>query len=369
MSTADNPLQGVEPIWEGQSGPVIIAGPCSAETPDVVINTAKQLTPLHTPHSTLHYFRAGIWKPRTSPDSYQGPGAEALEWLAKAKAQTGMLTCTEVATPEHVEAALQAGVDMLWIGARTTTNPFAVEAVAEAVGRIKPDTPVLVKNPLNPDVDLWIGAMQRLINHGVKRLGAVHRGFSAYAPGPYRNAPGWHVAMELRRRCPGVPLLLDPSHLGGRRDLILPLSQRALDMGYDGLMIECHCSPDKALSDASQQVTPDQLAEIVGQLRCRPTAATAHDDYLGEMRQRLDALDHELLDILARRMATAREIGRYKEAHGIAVVQPRRHAQVLDTRAEEGQGLGLDRGFVRSLMSLVHEQSVAAQCNLQAHNP
>ncbi|MEE0871603.1 MAG: 3-deoxy-7-phosphoheptulonate synthase, partial [Bacteroidaceae bacterium] len=244
--------------------PFIIAGPCSAETEDQVMNTAKQLA-----GKGFHIFRAGIWKPRTKPGGFEGNGEKALPWMQMVKQETGLLTATEVATPEHVELALKYGIDVLWVGARTTANPFAMQSLADALKGV--DMPVFVKNPVNPDLELWIGALQRLNGAGIKRLGAIHRGFTSYEKKLYRNVPMWQIPIELHRRMPNLPIINDPSHISGRRDLIAPLCQQAMDLGMDGLMVESHCDPDKAWSDASQQVTPDVLDYILSMLTIRET--------------------------------------------------------------------------------------------------
>ena len=254
-------LPGISP-----KRPVVIAGPCSAETEEQVINAARQLS-----HYGIGIFRAGIWKPRTKPGGFEGNGEKALPWMQRVKAETGMLTATEVATPTHVEQALKAGIDLLWIGARTTANPFAIQDIADALRGV--DIPVLIKNPVNPDLELWIGAMQRINGAGIKRLGAIHRGFTSYDKSIYRNLPMWHLPIELRRRIPNLPIFCDPSHIGGRRELIAPLSQQAMDLGADGLIIESHCDPDCAWSDAKQQITPDVLNFILDKLIVRDTAA------------------------------------------------------------------------------------------------
>ncbi|MDE5895006.1 MAG: 3-deoxy-7-phosphoheptulonate synthase, partial [Muribaculum intestinale] len=251
-------LQSILPEEKGGMHPIIIAGPCSAETEEQVLSTARELA-----RNGVKIFRAGIWKPRTKPGGFEGVGREGLPWLAKVKEETGMLTATEVATRQHVEDALAAGVDILWIGARTSANPFAIQEIADALQEAGKDVPVLVKNPVNPDLELWIGALQRLYNAGIHRLGAIHRGFSAYGKHLYRNMPQWHIPIELRRRFPNLTLVCDPSHIGGKRELVAPLSQQALDMGFDGLIIESHCDPDCAWSDKAQQVTPEVLNFIL----------------------------------------------------------------------------------------------------------
>ncbi len=267
--------------------PLIIAGPCSAETKEQVLTTAHELA-----HNGVKIFRAGIWKPRTKPGGFEGIGVEGLEWLKQVKEETGMYTSTEVDTKQHDAAALAAGVDILWIGARTSANPFAMQEIADALQEAGADVPVLIKNPVNPDLDLWIGAMQRIYNAGIRRIGAIHRGFSAYGKHLYRNLPQWHIPIELRRRMPELPIICDPSHIGGKRELVAPLSQQALDMGFNGLIIESHCDPDCAWSDKSQQVTPDVLNFILNTLVHRDSSQSTES--LSQLRQTIDAIDNEL---------------------------------------------------------------------------
>ncbi len=332
--------------------PIVIAGPCSAETEEQVLTTARQLF-----KNGIKIFRAGIWKPRTKPGGFEGVGEVGLQWLARVKEELGMLTSTEVATPAHVEAALQHGIDLLWIGARTVVNPFAMQELADALRGV--DIPVLVKNPVNPDLELWIGGLQRLNDAGVRRLGAIHRGFSSYDKRIYRNPPLWHIPIELRRRIPNLPIFGDPSHTGGSRELIAPLCQQAMDLGYDGLIIESHCRPDTAWSDASQQVTPDVLALICEKLVIREV--TDRTENLESMRKQIDECDNALLDLLARRMRICREIGAYKRDHNMTIVQTNRYSEILDKRGAQGSLCGVNARFVRELFELIHEESIAQQ--------
>lgn len=269
----------------------VIAGPCSAETEEQVIETARQLA-----YKGCHIFRAGVWKPRTKPGGFEGNGEAALPWLKRVKEETGMLTSTEVATPEHVELALKYDIDILWVGARTSANPFAMQAIADSLQGV--DIPVLVKNPVNPDLELWIGAMERINQAGVKRIAAIHRGFSSYDKKIYRNLPMWQIPIELRRRIPELPIFCDPSHIGGRRELIAPLCQQAMDLGFDGLIIECHCDPDKAWSDAKQQITPDILDYILGLLVIRDQSVTTEG--ISALRKQIDDLDNQLMELLSK---------------------------------------------------------------------
>lgn len=269
----------------------VIAGPCSAETEEQVIETARQLA-----YKGCHIFRAGVWKPRTKPGGFEGNGEAALPWLKRVKEETGMLTSTEVATPEHVELALKYDIDILWVGARTSANPFAMQAIADSLQGV--DIPLLVKNPVNPDLELWIGAMERINQAGVKRIAAIHRGFSSYDKKIYRNLPMWQIPIELRRRIPELPIFCDPSHIGGRRELIAPLCQQAMDLGFDGLIIECHCDPDKAWSDAKQQITPDILDYILGLLVIRDQSVTTEG--ISALRKQIDDLDNQLMELLSK---------------------------------------------------------------------
>ena len=335
--------------------PLVIAGPCSAETEEQVMNTAMQLA-----GKGCHMFRAGVWKPRTKPGGFEGNGEIALPWMAAVKEETGMLIATEVATPEHVELALKYGIDILWVGARTTANPFAVQSLADALKGV--DVPVLVKNPVNPDLELWIGALQRINQAGIKRMGAIHRGFSSYEKKLYRNMPMWQIPIELHRRMPGLPILCDPSHISGRRDLIAPLCQQAMDIGMDGLIIESHCEPDKAWSDASQQVTPDVLDYILSMLIIRDAIDLTTS--LATLRKQIDEIDNELIDLLARRMGISREIGMYKKEHGLTVVQTKRYSEILDKRAAQGALKGIESDCIKKIFESIHEESVRQQINL-----
>lgn len=335
--------------------PFVIAGPCSAETEEQVMTTAKDLA-----DKGCHMFRAGIWKPRTKPGGFEGHGETALPWLAEVKKETGMLTSTEVATPEHVELALKYGVDLLWVGARTTANPFAVQALADSLKGV--DVPVLVKNPVNPDLELWIGAMERLNQAGITRLGAIHRGFSSYDKKIYRNLPMWQIPIELRRRYPNLPLVCDPSHISGRRDLIAPLCQQAMDLGFDGLIVESHCNPDEAWSDAKQQVTPEVLDYILSLLVIRDEAMTTEG--ITQLRHQIDELDNQLMDLLAKRMRVCREIGQYKKEHNMTVLQTQRYNEILDKRGVQGAMCGMSAEFAAQIFEHIHEESVRQQMEI-----
>lgn len=340
--------------------PIIISGPCSAETECQVLETARGLA-----DAGVKLFRAGIWKPRTKPGSFEGVGVPGLEWLKKVREETGMKVATEVATRAHVESALEYGIDILWIGARTTANPFAVQEIADTLSALNPDIPVLVKNPVNPDLELWIGALERLYNAGIRRLAAAHRGFSTYNPGIYRNAPHWRIPLELRNRLPELPLICDPSHIGGRRDLIAPLSQRAIDMGFDGLIIESHCDPGAAWSDMSQQITPSDLKGMLENLKFRDSS-NLPEEGLMQMRLNIDDIDNKLLELLAKRMDISRKIGAYKLEHRIPVVQPSRYGNMIRERVAIAESLGIDENFMRRILSEIHEESVRQQVNLSS---
>lgn len=332
--------------------PVVIAGPCSAETEEQVMETAKDLA-----KNGVRIFRAGIWKPRTKPGGFEGVGSVGLTWLQEVKKETGMLVATEVANKQHVEEALNAGVDLLWIGARTSANPFAMQEIADSL--VGADVPVLVKNPVNPDLELWIGAMQRIYNAGIRQIGAIHRGFSAYGKHLYRNMPQWHIPIELRRRMPELTLICDPSHIGGKRELVAPLSQQAMDMGFDGLIVESHCDPDSAWSDKSQQVTPEVLNFILNMLVVRDTTQTTES--LTLLRQQIDQIDNDLLEALSKRMRISREIGQYKKEHSMPVVQTGRYDDILNSRAAAAEELGMNGDFMKTVYQAIHEESVRQQ--------
>ena len=332
--------------------PLVIAGPCSAETEEQVLTTAKELAA-----KGIKIFRAGIWKPRTKPGGFEGVGSEGLPWLKRVKEETGMYTATEVATERHVFEALKHGVDILWIGARTSANPFAVQEIANALKGV--DIPVLIKNPVNPDLELWIGAVERIYNAGIHHLGVIHRGFSSYDKKLYRNLPQWHIPIELRRRLPNLPIICDPSHIGGKRELIAPLSQQAMDLGFDGLIIESHCNPDCAWSDKDQQVTPDVLDYILNMLVIRETTQTTEN--LTELRKQIDELDEQLLELLSKRMRISREIGQYKKEHDMPVLQTVRYDEILNKRVSQAVELDMSDDFMKSVLEAIHEESVRQQ--------
>ena len=335
--------------------PFVIAGPCSAETEEQVMTTATQLA-----QKGCHIFRAGVWKPRTKPGGFEGNGEMALPWMKRVKEETGMLVSTEVATPEHVELALKYGIDILWVGARTTANPFAMQALADSLRGI--DVPVFVKNPVNPDLELWIGAMERINQAGIKRMAAIHRGFSSYDKKIYRNLPMWQIPIELHRRIPELPIICDPSHIGGRRELIAPLCQQAMDLGFEGLIVESHCNPDCAWSDAKQQVTPDVLDYILSLLVIRDETSTTEDIQM--LRKQIDELDNDLMSLLAKRMRVCREIGQYKKEHNMTVLQANRYNEILEKRGAQGALCGMSADFIAQILEGIHEESVRQQLEI-----
>lgn len=339
--------------------PYVIAGPCSAETPDQVLSTAGELH-----RFGIEVFRAGIWKPRTHPGGFEGIGLPALDWIKAVKERHGMKVACEVACREHVEACLHAGVDMVWLGARTTANPFSVQEVADALRGV--DIPVLVKNPVNPDINLWIGALERVYSCGIRRLAAVHRGVSTFNKLKYRNDPAWGMAIELRSRIPGMTIFCDPSHMGGDAAFVRELAQRALDLGFEGLMIESHINPSRALSDAAQQLVPGDLGELLsGEDRIRVRKGDTDDrEYRDEMlrlRSEIDIIDEDLISLLERRMKISGEIGRLKKENNVAILQFPRWNSVLARMLETGRQIGLDEDFVRAVFTLIHSESVAVQ--------
>lgn len=336
--------------------PLLIAGPCSAETEQQVMEVAHGLV-----GSKVRFFRAGIWKPRTRPGGFEGVGAHGLKWLQKARSEFGFPLAVEVANATHVKIALDHDIDMLWVGARTTVNPFAVQEIADALAGT--NKIVLVKNPVNPDLALWIGGIERIYQAGVRHLGAVHRGFSTYEKTTYRNIPEWQIPIELKSRLPHLPLICDPSHITGRRDLIAEVSQQALDLTYDGLMIETHQRPDEAWSDAAQQITPERLKAIFSELHLRKKAST-QENFIAEidvLRSRIDIADAKLLEILGKRMRIAEEIGQLKKAQNVAILQNERWVDVKQKMMHEGVQKGLTREFILQMFKAIHEESIAHQ--------
>jgi chorismate mutase len=343
--------------WFDTKGePLVISGPCSAETEEQLLQTGRELAKI----PQVQMIRAGIWKPRTRPDIFEGVGEPALHWLRQLKEETGLQTCVEVAKPEHVAACLKYGVDVLWIGARTTANPFSVQEIADALRGV--DIPVMIKNPLHPDLKLWIGAIERVNQAGIRKIVAIHRGFYTYEKTPYRNIPMWEVPIELKRVVPKLPVITDPSHICGNRDLLQNVAQKALDLAMDGLMIEAHINPDKALTDAAQQLTPAALRQLLEQLVLRKEFGSEDfENLLEKLRFEIDTIDEELLTVLARRVKKIEEIGYYKKENNITVLQMDRLRQMMISRMRKGKELGLDAVFVLKLLQLVHKDSIQIQ--------
>lgn len=368
MKSTDENKQGmenfaIEPLknWDiFKQRPLIISGPCSAETEEQVMETALRLKAT----SKVDVFRAGIWKPRTRPNSFEGVGSEGLKWLKMVKQETGMPVATEVATEKHVYEALKFGVDMLWIGARTTVNPFAMHEIASALQGV--DVMVLVKNPINPELELWVGAIERILKSGVTRIGAIHRGFSTYEKTAYRNQPRWQIAIDLKQRFPGLPMICDPSHIGGARTYLKDISQEAMDLNYDGLMIESHRDPDCAWSDKRQQLTPEKLDEMLGQLVLRTEVSEDQNfiSVLDELRRQIDIFDDQLFDILERRMQVAETIGQYKKAHQITILQSNRWQEIVDKASRKGDMKGLSKEFITVILKAIHQESIDRQVKI-----
>ena len=346
--------------FQGLKGerPLIMAGPCSAESEEQVLSTAKEIAALG-----VKIFRAGIWKPRTRPNAFEGIGSVGLPWLQSVKKETGMLVSTEVANVKHVYEALKYGVDIIWIGARTSANPFAVQEIADSLSGV--NIPVFVKNPVNPDVDLWIGAIERINQAGITQMAAIHRGFSTYDKSIYRNAPHWQVAIELRRRIPEMPIITDPSHICGSRELLYDISQKAMDLNFDGLIIETHINPDKAWSDAKQQVTPEGLKSILNRLILRDPEIK--DDLmltLAELRDQIDKLDDKLINLVEERMKVVERIGNYKKTNNITILQNKRWDDMLRSRLILGERKGLSNDFINILFKAIHQESINKQTSI-----
>lgn len=358
MSTDLEILQLIE--WLNTNGkPLVIAGPCSAESEEQIMATAREIAEI----PQVNVFRAGIWKPRTRPGEFEGVGNKGLLWLKKAKEETGLKTCVEVAKPEHIELALKHEVDILWLGARTVVNPFSVQEIAEALRGT--DIPVMVKNPLNPDIKLWLGAIERINAVGINKILAIHRGFHYFGSTQFRNAPMWEIPIELKRLAPKLPIIVDPSHICGRRDLIEEISQKALDLEMDGLMIESHFKPDKALTDSAQQISPSVLAKLLDNLKIRDVKGDINfQGKLEELRTEIDKLDVELLQILAKRLEIIDEIGTYKKENDITILQMKRWAGIIEDRLSIGSELGLDKEFLKRMLNIIHKESIQRQTDI-----
>ncbi len=344
--------------WRGYKGrPFLISGPCSAETEEQVMETARQLAVL----KEVSVFRAGIWKPRTRPNSFEGVGSEGLKWLRRVKQETGLLVGTEVANEKHVYEALKYGIDLLWIGARTSVNPFTVQEISDALNGV--DVMVLVKNPINPDLELWTGAIERIARAGITRIGAIHRGFSSYEKTLYRNQPNWQLPIELRRRIPDLPMICDPSHISGSRLYLHEIAQKAMDLNFDGLMLESHIDPANALSDAAQQVTPNDLKELLSRLimRSPSTSDPRLLDVLGELRQQIDVYDDTLLDLMEKRMKIAETIGKYKKENNITILQSTRWDEIIKKVMARGLAKGLSPEMIDAIFKAIHQESINHQ--------
>ena len=339
--------------------PIAIAGPCSAETEEQLLETCRKIKELD-----ITMLRAGIWKPRTRPGTFEGVGEEGLKWFQQVKKELDMPITTEVANPQHVELALKYDVDVLWIGARSTVNPFTVQEIADSLKGV--DIPVIIKNPINPDLALWMGAIERIYNSGIRQIAALHRGFSSFEKTKYRNIPMWQIPISLKSKMPSLPLLCDPSHIGGTRDLIQPISQKALDLNYDGLMIETHYNPDEAWSDAKQQVTPERLGEILDSIQIRKPVSDdpMFNNQLEVLRSQIDNVDREIIECLAARMNLVGKIGDYKKDNNVTAFQAERWVKVFQTRPEWGEQLSLHKPFIEQLLKLIHDESIRVQTKI-----
>lgn len=342
-------------IFEKSEKPIVGAGPCSAESEEQVMAIARELAV-----RGVDFFRAGIWKPRTKPGCFEGVGKDGLQWLKRVREEFRIPVATEVATPEHVELSLAAGIDILWVGARTTTNPFAVQELADSLRGV--DVPVLVKNPVNPDIELWIGALERLNNAGVTRLGAIHRGFSSYGEKIFRNSPQWQLPIEFKRRLPSVPMLCDPSHIAGKRELLYTLSQEAMDLNFDGLMVEVHSCPECALSDSRQQIVPQELFVILDKLVHRSSSHGANE--IARYRGLIDEIDGEIMRLVSKRMQIAREIGEVKKEKGLTVFQPGRYHEVMERFTVDSGVHRLDVEAMRDIFEVIHSESIRQQLRI-----
>jgi len=359
METAQTTQQSAtQSAWNKR--PLIISGPCSAETEEQVLATAQRLANT----GKVDVLRAGIWKPRTKPGMFEGIGAKGLPWLQQAKKITGLPTTVEVATGKQVEDALTFDVDILWVGARTTVNPFSVQEVADALRGV--DVPVLIKNPINPDLELWQGAVERISRAGIKQVGLIHRGFSSYGNTDFRNAPMWHLAIEMKRRLPGLPIINDPSHICGRRDILQATAQKAIDLDFDGLMIESHIDPDNAWSDAKQQIAPERLAEMLGEIRWRKEDVSSEEFHhaLEKLREQINHVDDELMQLISQRMNIAEKIGEYKKNNNVTILQSSRWNEILEKATKKASKLGLSEEFITKYMDAIHMESINRQNNI-----
>ncbi len=347
------------PIFEKKETPILIAGPCSAETEEQVMQTASDLSDLN-----IDLFRAGIWKPRTRPGSFEGIGREGLNWMKNVKEEFGMKTTVEVANTKHVFEVLKAGIDVIWIGARTTVNPFSVQEIADALEGV--DIPVMIKNPINPDLKLWIGAIERIYKAGINRIAVIHRGFSGFGKSVYRNAPRWEIAIELKRQFPDLEMIVDSSHICGNRENLRDISQKALDLHYNGVMLETHIDPDNAWSDAAQQVTPFGFKEITSNLtkRAWKTDNPEFLENIHDLRNQIDVVDKEIMNLLSERMKIAENIGLYKKQNNISIFQPERWNEIIQASVNKASGLGFSEQFIRKIMTAIHQESINHQYNI-----
>lgn len=350
-------LKNLENNWVKEfPKPLIIAGPCSAESESQMLETARRIKETN---AEVPIFRAGIWKPRTKPNGFEGVGVIGLNWLKKVKEEYGFKTATEVANAHHVAAALEADVDILWIGARSTVNPFTVQEIAEALKGTK--KPVFVKNPVNPDLALWIGALERLLGQDVQNLGVIHRGFSTYQKTKYRNIPNWQIALDFKNQFPNIPMLVDPSHICGNRTNLAAISQEALNVGYEGMIIESHCNPDEAWSDASQQITPEVLADLIDNLQIRNSDISVFDDEMGRHRTLISDLDFNLIELLSQRMKISEKIGSLKKDNNIAIFQPERWKVIAEYANQKADETGMSQEFIEKVFKAIHEESIEVQ--------
>lgn len=346
----------INPVFEKKDRPIVIAGPCSAESEEQVLTTARALAA-----QNIDLFRAGIWKPRTRPGSFEGVGTVGLKWLKKVKEETGLKVTTEVANKQHVFDALKYGVDVFWLGARTTVNPFSVQEVADALEGV--DVPVLIKNPMNPDLKLWMGAIERIASAGITRIGVIHRGFAYHGDTGYRNIPRWQIPIELKRQFPNIEIICDNSHICGRRDILKDVAQRAMDLNFDGIMTEVHPNPDEAWSDAKQQITPKVFKGLVDslQIRSEDTSDTIFHEHIDYLRSQIDEVDKELLNLISLRMNIAEKIGEYKKRNNISILQPKRWSEILENATAKGAAKGLSREFITVYLTAVHQESINHQ--------
>lgn len=361
------PKINIKPVSEwglGLDYPLLIAGPCSAESEQQVLETALALAA----NGRVKVFRAGIWKPRTRPGGFEGAGEKGLKWLKLVKEETGLAVATEVAMPQHVELALENGVDMVWVGARTSANPFLVDQLASALAGA--NIPVLVKNPVTPDLELWIGAIERLWRSGINRLAAIHRGFYPYERSRLRNIPKWEIAIDLKSRIPSLPVICDPSHIAGTASLVPEIAQRSIDLSMDGLMVEVHPNPSVALSDARQQLTPAAFNSMISGLTFHSVTSTNYEftDFLEQVRNKIDSIDQQIIELLANRMRLVEQIGEYKRTNNVTIFQLRRWEKILESRIECGKKLGLDEEYIKSLLQLVHKESIKKQAEILRGN-